>query len=455
MPDSVLLKGGVIVTMDSVRRVIVDGAVGFEDGVITFVGKNGDVGRASRFDRVIDVSGKFVMPGLICAHTHLYGIALRGAALRIRPTTDFLENLQRIWWPLDEQMNNDDAYATALAACMEMVLNGTTTFADTYSAPSNPEGSLDAIAKAVNEVGIRGLISFEATERRSVDEGRRGLDENVRFLERGGVGLAKGMVSLHASFTVSDDLIARGIDIAKKFNAPLTIHVSEGLNDVYHNIERYGKRTVERLHQTGLLGPFSVLAHCVHLNRREIQLLASTGTHVAHNPMSNMLNAVGVMKLPEMLEAGVNVGLGNDGYVFDGFENMRTAFLIHRVERRDPSVLSPQTVVEMATVNAAKAYGLSSLGSLELGKRADIIVVRPEVCATPIDRNVYGYLVNGVKGGDVEQVFVDGVQVVENRQLTKVDKEKAESTVVKTVEKLWLRLGEEPSEAVEPLRLRP
>jgi 5-methylthioadenosine/S-adenosylhomocysteine deaminase len=448
--ERTLLKGGVVVTMDSAGRVIRDGAVGFEGDTIVFVGKSED---AKGFENVVDARGCFIMPGLICAHTHLYGIALRGAALNIKPSTDFLQNLQRIWWPVDLQMDNEDAYATALAASMEMALNGTTAFADTYSAPPRPEGSLDAIAKAVNEVGIRGVVSFEATERRSREEGRRGLEENVRFLAKGGVGLVRGMVSLHASFTITDDLIARGVEAAEKYNAPLTIHVSEGPNDVYHNLERYGKRTVERLRDTGLLGPRAVLAHCVHLNRTEIGILASTGTHVAHNPMSNMLNAVGVMKLPEMLEAGVNVGLGNDGYVFDGFENMRAAFLIHRVDRRDPAVISPQSVVEMATVNAARAYGLNQIGSLEAGKKADIIVVRPEVMPTPLSGNVYGYIVNGLRGGDVVHVYVNGRQVVRNRVFTLLDKEEAEKRVLRTVERLWAKVGETPAEAVEPLGL--
>ena len=447
-PERTLLKGGVVVTMDSARRVIRDGAVGFEDDAIVFVGKSED---AKGFENVVDARGCFIMPGLICAHTHLYGIALRGAVLNIKPSTDFLQNLQRIWWPVDLQMDNEDAYATALAASMEMALNGTTAFADTYSAPPRPEGSLDAIAKAVNEIGIRGVISFEATERRSREEGRRGLEENIRFLAKGGVGLVRGMVSLHASFTITDDLIARGVEAAEKYNAPLTIHVSEGPNDVYHNLERYGKRTVERLRDTGLLGPRAVLAHCVHLNRAEIGILVSTGTHVAHNPMSNMLNAVGVMKLPEMLDAGVNVGLGNDGYVFDGFENMRAAFLLHRVDRRDPAVISPQSVVEMATVNAARAYGLNQIGSLEPGKKADIIVVRPEVMATPLSGNVYGYIVNGLRGGDVVHVYVNGRQVVKNRAFTLLDKEEAEKRVLRTVERLWAKVGETPAEAVEPL----
>jgi len=437
--------------MDPDRRVIRDGFVLVEEDRIAGVGRQDEL-RVSA-DYVIDAGGGVVMPGLICGHTHLYGIALRGCMLNIRTPTDFLENLQRIWWPLDEIMTADDAYATALAASMEMALTGTTTFADTYSAPPRPEGVLDRIADAVNEVGIRGIISFEATERRGPDEGRRGLEENIRFLKSGGRGRAKGMVSLHASFTVSDDLIGRGVEAAKLYSAPLTIHVAEGPNDQYHNLERYGRRTVERLHDKGLLGPGAVLAHCVHLNMREIKLLAATGTHVAHNPMSNMLNAVGIMKLPEMLENGVNVCLGNDGYVFDGFENMRSCFLIHRVDRRDPAILPPQTVVEMATIKPAQAYGLTDLGSIEDGKKADIIVVKPEVYATPMTGSIYGYIVNGLKGGDVETVIVDGEVIANNRRLTNVDKETASGRVRQIIQRLWDRLGVSPKEAVEPLSL--
>ncbi len=450
--ERLIIRGGTLVTMDQSRKVVADGAVVVEGDRIVEVGKSGEI--KSSADRVIDAKGGIVMPGLICGHTHLYGIALRGCLLKIRTPTDFLENLQRIWWPLDEVMTGDDAYATALGASMEMALTGTTTFADTYSAPPRPEGTLDRIADAVNEVGIRGVISFEATERRSSDEGRRGLDENIRFLKAGGRGRAMGMVSLHASFTISDDLIERGVEASKTYSAPLTIHVAEGPNDQYHNLERYGKRTVERLFDKGLLGPRAVLAHCVHLNMREIRLLAETGTKVAHNPMSNMLNAVGVMKLPEMLEQGVDVCLGNDGYVFDGFENMRSCFLIHRVDRRDPAIIPAQTVVEMATVNAARAYGLADLGSIEVGKKADLIMVRPEVYATPMTGFIYGYIVNGLKGGDVQTVVVDGEVIIENRRLTKIDGETACEKVRKIIERLWERLGFSPAEAVEPLSFR-
>lgn len=439
--------------MDPKRRVIENGGVAVENGKIVAVGSVDDVSRGFGADEVVDAKGCIVMPGLICSHTHLYGVALRGSALDVKPPSDFLQILQRIWWPVDEALTNEDAYATALAAGIESLTNGTTCYADTYSAPNAIEGSLDQIAKASNEAGIRGIISFEATGRRSEREGTRGLQENLRFIARKDKGRAMGMISLHAPFTVSDDLISRGVEASKKYRVPLTIHVSEGPNDGYHNMERYGKRSVERLHGAGLLSPRAVLAHCVHLNDIEIGLVAKSGTSVAHNPMSNMLNAVGVTPLLEMMDNGVNIGLGNDGYVFDMFENMRAAFLLQRVSRRNPNRPSPQEVVEMCTVNAARAYGLPSLGSIEVGKSGDIVVMRPSFMATPYSGSIYGYIINGLRGPDVRDVMVDGEVVVRNKRVQKVEIQKSEAKVLKAMELLWKRIGSSPPEAVEPLRL--
>jgi len=446
-----LVNGGTTVTMDARRRVIHDSAVAIEDGRITAVGPSDSVSAGFAADEVIDAKGCLVMPGLICSHTHLYGVALRGSALGIRPPSDFLQILQRVWWPVDEHLTDADAYATALAAGAESLMNGTTCFADTYSAPNAIGGSLDHIAKAVNEVGIRGLISFEATERRSSREGRRGLDENLRFIASRGKGRAMGMLSLHASFTVSDELISRAVAACDKQRVPLTIHVSEGPNDSYHNMERYGRRTVERLQDRGLLSRRAVLAHCVHLSEDEIEVVRKSSASVAHNPMSNMLNAVGVAPLLQMIDKGVNVGLGNDGYVFDMFENMRAAYLLQRVARRDPNQPSPQQVVEMCTVNAAKAYGLSSLGSISEGKKADVLVMKPTFMATPYTGSVYGYIVNGLRGADVRDVVVDGEVVVREKKPTKIDLEQSQKLVLRTMNSLWKRLGSAPPEAVEPL----
>ena len=428
--------------MDPQRRVLTNTDLLIEDSIIASIGK----GLKEKADRVIDGTGRMVLPGFICGHTHLYGIMLRGAPMDIKPTTDFLQILDRIWWKVDSAFVNEDAYASALASCYEFVKSGTTCFADTYSGPGSVEGVLDEIAKGVTEVGIRGILAFEATERNSKEEGERGLKENVRFLkklQKSPHDLLYGMYSLHASFTLSDELIQKTREQADQLPAPLTIHTSEGLIDVYHNIERYDKRTVERLFDLGILGSDVVLAHCVHVNQDELELIRGSGATVAHNPMSNMNNAVGVSPVREMYELGIPVCLGNDGFIFDAIENIRTAYLIHKVHHLDTRVTTPQQVIEMATINGAQVYGLADkLGSIEVGKQADLVMLHPNPRVTPIlPGGVYGYIVYGCTAHDVEHVFVNGSQVVENHQVTSVKQEDVEKALDRVVPALWKKLG--------------
>jgi cytosine/adenosine deaminase-related metal-dependent hydrolase len=366
---------------------------------------------------------------------------LRGAALQIAPPTDFTQNLQRIWWPVDEALTAEEAHASALVAGLELLRTGTTTLTDTYSGPRSIAGVLDDIERAIDTVGLRGVIAFEATQRHSAEEGFRGLDENARFLQRHHPGRVRGMVSVHASFTASDELLRRAVGLSTEFRAPLTMHACEGLGDTYHNLERYGKRTLERLAGVGFLRPQTVLAHCVHVNADELGLLKTSGAHVAHNPMSNMLNAVGAAPVPDMMRLGINIGLGNDGYVLDVFENMRAAFLLHRAFRRDPRGLTPEEVVEMATVNAAKCYGLDELGSLEVGKRGDIVVLKPELLPTPLtSSSVYGHLVNTISGRDVDTVIVDGEPLIEGRQPVRLSVARVARSAQSAAARLWGRL---------------
>jgi 5-methylthioadenosine/S-adenosylhomocysteine deaminase len=309
---------------------------------------------------------------------------------------------------------------------------------------------LDHIARAVEEVGIRGFVAYEATERHSREEGERGVQENIRFagkMQSRPESKAKPLFSLHASFTVSDDLIKRVKAMAAKYRAPITIHVSEGLGDLHHNLENYGKRTVERLRDAGLVGPEVILAHCVNLDESEVNIIAQTKTGVAHNPMSNMLNGVGVAPILRMLERKIIVGLGNDGYVFDMFENMRSTYLVHRVHHKNPNAIDPYTVLEMATINGAKLYGIEKeVGSIEPGKIADITVIKPNILPTPLNAStVVGHLINTVDGDDVETVLVSGKVIVKNKRLLAFDEEKAQSTSQNAAAKLWKRL-----EAVQP-----
>ncbi|MGD0175858.1 MAG: amidohydrolase family protein [Candidatus Bathyarchaeia archaeon] len=440
-----LIRNGVLVTMDSQRRILENHAIAIEQGKVVEIGKTADLQKKHSTAEVLDASGRIVMPGIVCSHSHLYGMLLRGASLKITPPSDFTQILQRVWWPVDEAMNFEDAYASALVASVEFAKSGVTTFADTYSGPNSITGVLDHIARAVEEVGIRGFVAFEATERHSKDEGAKGVQENVRFAEKAHSkpeSKARPLFSIHASFTVSDDLIRRVKALAVKYRVPITIHASEGLGDLHHNLENYGKRTVERLRDVGLLGPDVVLAHCVNLDENEIDTVAQTKTGVAHNPMSNMLNAVGVAPILRMLEKQINVGLGNDGYIFDMFENMRSAYLLHRVYHKNPNAIDPYTILEMATVSGAKLYGMEKeLGSIEAGKRADIIIIKPSVLPTPLNASsAVGHLVNTVDGNDVEIVLVDGKPVVKNKQLLTFDEERAQSISQNAAAKLWERL---------------
>jgi len=442
---SILVKGGTIVTMDPRHRILSDHSIIIEDGRFRAIGKTGEITRHARTDEIVDATGGIVMPGLICSHTHLYGILLRGAKLNITPPSDFTQILQRVWWPVDESLTFDDAYASALVACLEFLKTGTTTFADTYSGPNSIEGVLDRIAKAVDEVGIRGLLGFEATERHSKEEGERGVRENVRFItstKRRKGSRALPLFSLHASFTVTDELIRSVRELASKYSVPITIHTSEGLGDPQHNMERYGKRTIERLRDVGLLARDVILAHCVHLNDNELDIVAKCGATVAHNPMSNMLNAVGTARVPDMLRRGIRVGLGNDGYIFDGFENMRAAYLIHRSVLRDPNAIDAYDILEMATIRGAELYGLEKqLGSIERGKTADLIVVKPDILPTPLNPDsVVGHLINTITGHDVRTTIVNGRIVMRDRTVTTLDEIDTQRKGQDAATALWQRL---------------
>ncbi len=456
---SLLISNGLVVTMDGKRRILSPGYVAIDGDKIVGVGK-GDGRDKYDAEEVIDARGMVVAPGFICAHTHFYGALLRASPwlAKIDPPTDFQQNLQRIWWALDVLLTHEDAYAAALIGSIDFVKSGTTMFFDNISAPNAIDGILDDMEKAVDEVGIRGILSFEATQRRSLEEGVRGVRENERFIKKNNSDpskLVKGAIYLHASFTVSDDLFKLAREIANETGALLSIHVEEGLIDVYHNIERYGLRPLERMEKLGFLGSDVILVHVVQANEDELNIIKKHGAHVAHNAMSNMLNAVGVPPVPKMMRMGINVGIGNDGYIFDVFENMRSTYLIHKVWNLDPRILTPQEVVEMATINVAKMFGVEKeLGSLEPGKKADVILIKPELPPTPVNPDtVYGHMVNTFTGRDVRTVIVNGRIVMRDRKLLTLDEAKAIEYVHKVVERLWDRLLEKGEYQLDYLKI--
>ena len=439
-----LIKDGLIVTVDKSRQIIAKGSIAIEDGRIIGVGKGLKINEKS--EEVLDASGKIVMPGLICSHTHLYAIFLRGMPIKTESISDLTQILKQIWWQVDEVLTKEDAYTSALFSCLEFIKTGTTTFADAFSAPNAITGVLDHIAQAVERSGIRGILSFEATERRTHAEGSRGVRENERFImkvKKRRSRLVRGMFSVHASFTASDELLQYVRDLADRHKVPITIHVSEGFGDVYHNYEKFDKRTVERLSDIGFLGPDVVLAHCVRVNDSELSLIKNARAKVAHNPLSNMLNAVGIAPVAKMLSMEIPVGLGNDGYIFDGFENIRAAFLLHKIANLDPRVISPWEALEMATIKGAELYGLENeLGSIEPGKLADLIIIDPAPSPTPVRaESVVRHILSTINGNNVETVVVGGKIVMRDKKVLTLDEKEVVDSCRKSAEKIWQKIG--------------
>jgi len=432
--------------MNKDRAVIPRGYVAIRDGRIIDVG-HGDGKVKYSSEDLVEERGLVVTPGFICVHTHFYGLLLTGSPWFgvIEPPSDFQQNLQRIWWPLDESLTYDDIYASALVGSLIFARTGTTFFKDMLDALNTITNSLDYIEKAVNEVGIRGFAGFSVTQRRDVKEGFEGIKENERFVKK---TLAdkktrvKGVFTVHASFTVSDEILIKTKELADKYGTIYAMHVEEGLIDVYHSIERYGLRPIERLEKIGFLSPRFVAIHVVQAIDDELRILKKYDVKIAHNMMSNMINGVGVPPVPKMLDMGLTVGIGNDGYIMDVFDNMRATYLVHKVYLRDPRVMTPLKVVEMATIDAARVLGVDDrLGSVEKGKDADITIIKPEITTTPVDeRTIYGHLVNSFTGADVWGVVSEGKWITRERKIVTLDVEKALEKVHKIVNRLWDRM---------------
>ncbi len=437
--STMLIKNGLIVTMDRDLRVL-EGGVLVEDSEIKEIGNVEE----KNVDEIIDAENKIVMPGLVCAYTRPYKLLLRAAPLKVKSPSDFTQKLQRVTWPFDESLTNEDIRISALASCSKLIKTGVTFFASLHSSQGSIGKSLDSVAFAAEKAGLRAFVGFEASERNTHAEGARGMRENIRFLEniqKKGVreSLVRGMVGVAPSFTASDELLRHGKRVANRFDVPLLISAAECELDTYHNLENFGKRTIERLRDVGVLSSNTVLANCVDVNKDELSILERAGAKVAHNPMGNMVDAVGVSPVVEMRERGIPIGLGNNGYILDSFENIRTLYLLHKAISGDPRTLSAEDALRMATVEGAKLYGMGNkIGSIEPGKRADIIIVNPEDLPTPLQRvNVMSHIVNSVRSRDVETVIVGGDLVMKNHNIKTLDEKRAMKKSKETARKVW------------------
>ena len=434
-------ENGIVVTLGKNNRVIWNGAVVTDSENIVAIGTAAEMKKKYPNADSVDCTNKVVLPGFICTHHHFYSTFARGMFIPGEPASNFVEVLERLWWKVDRAIVGDDILLSAQIPLIECIRNGTTTIIDHHASPSASDGSLDVIESAVRGAGVRASLCYEVSDRNEHGEGIR---ENERFIKKVGKGDGQiaAMMGLHASFTVADDTVEKCVGIARDAGVGCHIHVAEDAADRKDSLEKYGVPTVERLHKLGMTGEKSIFVHCVHIDESEMDTIAATKTVVVHNPESNMNNAVGVTKLLKLLGKGILVGLGTDGMNSDMLTQMRCAYLLHRLDNRDPRVAfmeAPQLLLQNNADIVERQFGIR-VGELAEGRPADMAIL-DYIPPTPMsEANFLGHLVFGMTDATVDTTVCRGQILMKNKKILSMDEERIAARSRELAPKMWKRL---------------
>ena len=445
---STLITNGTVLTFGDDKRVLPYGAVYYEGDTIVEVGRAADLEKKYATAERIEAHGKIIMPGMVCAHTHFYGGFARGMAIPGQPPQNFMQVLEQLWWKVDRALTLEGSKYTTLVALVDAIRHGTTTLIDHHASPTHIDGSLDALAGAATDSGLRVGLCYEVTDRNGPQGAQAGIDENVRFIKKlqanpnPKLGASFG---LHASFTVGEQTLQACLDAARGLDTGFHIHVGEDKADQLDSLQKYNKRVVERLEDEGVLGPKTLVAHAIHVDAFEMQAIKQSGTKVSHQPRSNMNNAVGVAQIETMLDKGITIGLGNDGFSNNMFTEIHTAYLLHKVYQEDPRAMPGDRLIEMAFNNNAAIAELffpKQVASLTPGAYADIILL-DYLPYTPLtDGNYPWHLIFGMDGSRVTHTICGGQLLMQDRQLLTLDEAKIAAHAKELAPKIWKRVGE-------------
>ncbi len=421
-----LIGPGTVITQDAAGTVLTNGGVLVAGDRIAAVGTFADLREAYPEADVVHAAGGTIMPGLINAHGHFYGLFARGLSLKDPPPETFRQILERVWWRLDKALDERGVYLSAALGGIAALRAGCTTVIDHHASPNVIDGSLDLIAEAVDGLGLRAALCYEVTDRDGPERAAAGIAENVRFArQRHPGGRIAAKFGLHASFTVGPQTMVASRRAEADLGVGFHIHCAEGPEDGVDARERYGKKVVRRLLDDGILGPRTILGHCVHIDDEEIGWIAGTGTTVSHQPHSNMGNAVGWSRILKMQAQGVKVALGTDGYNWDMIEAMRTAAALHSHMSRSQGAGVGEFAGVLLHSNAAlvsETFG-RRVGVLEPGAAADLIVL-DYFAPTPVSGgNLPWHIQFGMSAAQVRTVLVDGRIVMRDRQILGLDEE--------------------------------
>ncbi len=442
-----LIVNGRLVTWGNPNEIIENGGLLIDNGRIADIGDSSSLIEKYPDVEQLDAHGQLVMPGNICAHTHFYGAFARGMGIPGPPMRDFPDILERLWWRLDRALLDVDVKYSALVCLVDAIKHGTTTLIDHHASPNAIDGSLDQIADAVEMAGVRTALCYEISDRNGAEGTQAGISENIRFLhslkERNGRGLLAGTVGLHASLSVSDETLADCVAAAKGMDTGFHIHVAEHEVDEYDSMFKYGKRTIHRLADAGVLGPKSIVAHAIHIDAAEKNILRDTGTWVTHQPRSNMNNAVGAADIEGMLRLGIPVCLGNDGFSNNMWAEWKMTYLMHKAMHGDPRRADGMDIVQMAIHNNAALTQIFwpelPIGKLEIGAAADIIFADYHA-TTPLNAgNLPWHIIFGFESSIVTTTIAAGKLLMHDRKLLTLDEAKITARSRELVANVWQR----------------
>jgi 5-methylthioadenosine/S-adenosylhomocysteine deaminase len=428
----IVIKNAYILTMDPAVGDIENGVVVIENGTIKEIGTS----TQCNAEKIIDAKGSVLMPGLINTHCHAGMTIFRGYADDML-LEDWLENHI---WPAEAQLTDEDIYAGTRLACLEMIRSGTIAFADMYIHENR-------VAQAVDEAGIRAALSYGMIDFGDKEKADKELEVGSAFVKEWN-GKADGRIDTmygpHAPNTCSRDFLIRVKEQAVKDSVKLHIHVLETEAELNYMKENFGMCSIHFLKGINFWGPDVLAAHCVWLSDGDIKILAEYGVNISHNPISNMKLASGICPVAKLLDAGANVCLGTDGCAsnnnLDMFEEMRTAALLQKVSTMDPTVLPARKVLEMATINGAKALGINS-GMLKEGYNADMIIVdMNKAHLTPV-YDVASHLVYAASGKDVKTTIVNGKMLMEDGKILSMDEQEVIDIAIQRSKDLILKIN--------------
>jgi putative selenium metabolism protein SsnA len=438
-----LIGNGRLFTRNSDKPYIKDGCVAVQDENIVDFGKTAELKTQYPQADFYDACGKVIMPGFINTHQHIYSALARGMSLKnSKPSKNFDEILENLWWRVDRALNFEEIKYSAYATYLDSVKNGVTTVFDHHASYGNIAGSLFEITDVAKKLGVRTNLAYEVSDRDGKEKCDAAIKENLDFAayaKKQGSDMLGAMFGLHASFTLSTKTLEKCADLAGDIG--FHVHVAEGKGDLKNSLDNYNMRVVERLNSLNILGEKSIAVHCIHIDENEMDILKDTNTAVVHNPQSNMGNAVGASNVLKIFEKGVLLGMGTDGYTTDMIESLKTTNIIHKHVACDPSVCwgEPPTMLFENNRKIVQRYISGNVGIIKKDALADIIVVDYDPLTPMDENNLDSHIHFGMMGKNTVSTMINGKMVMKDRVILPVDEREIYAKSREVAAKFWQR----------------